>query len=948
MSKKYIADIIEIGTSATIAGNNILTTTSGYATEAYVGQQISNLVASAPTTLDTLNELAAALGDDPNFATTVTNSIGLKWTQDNTKISNWDTAYGWGNHSGLYLPIGGGTVSGQLTISATAPLLNFVDTNSFTDPNDRFQIRAAGNVGQINWYDDSAGTTANLVTFYPNGDLGFSGTISGNGSGLTSVNATTLDSIDSTGFIREFGTSAQGNINTLDINSGKYRWNASTVGRPAEPQSNEYGTLLHLNYDGTIASQLAYDISEENLWIRNLNTSTNTGTTWKKVLDSGNYGGALDSYYLRSNTSDTMNGDLTVTGSTKGILIDSAGHASLRLDRASTSYDNNVLFLTGGTLDWRIWQDGSSDYLYVRDETGGGGNMVTFKKGGNVGIGTTSPSDKLSVDGGSIKLNNANASANHYLWLNKKEGWDGGILLQRDNALDWQIVNYNTSGDLNFYSYGAGSSVFTIKRSNGNVGIGTTSPDTKLHITSSDDTRGIKIEQPLNTSYSEIQLKADSREYRIGVGGSLASAAYRNSWYLYDNNAGVHRVLVNSSGNVGIGISPSYKLDVDGVVRGRGGYTSDGDAKNYTWRLDNSGSRSGWWRIARIQASQSTRVRIELIGHSSYGGGQDGGRAVIIAQFNNDNNLSGSWYQEGSYTDAITGVEFEQIGSNDFYVNISTGSYSEFAITAIISDGTLTTYDLDIATRTANVTQKYTMRSQSTFLSNVGIGTTSPSYKLHIESGASASGLLITGNSTSYTGAFIANTGSGSSSLYFDASNGDFSGGDYMVIRQNNDLSGEISMSGSAGNFNISMADVPKFTFTQGGNLGIGTTSPSTKLHAKNDNFCTIRSEATDYNYVEMIASGGYSVIRSQGLSGGVSPLIMDTDSTFEVRTPGVIAPFPAIIATNDGNVGIKAFPSDYGTYPDIAKLVVGNDFDSESGITIRTSRRTNRRVRSY
>ena len=49
-----------------------------YATQSYVGTAISNLVDSSPATLDTLNELAAALGDDPNFATTVTNSIALK------------------------------------------------------------------------------------------------------------------------------------------------------------------------------------------------------------------------------------------------------------------------------------------------------------------------------------------------------------------------------------------------------------------------------------------------------------------------------------------------------------------------------------------------------------------------------------------------------------------------------------------------------------------------------------------------------------------------------------------------------------------------------------------------------------------------------------------------------------------------------------------------------
>jgi hypothetical protein len=51
---------------------------SGYATETYVNTQVSNLVDSAPGTLDTLNELAAALGDDANFSTTVTNSIATK------------------------------------------------------------------------------------------------------------------------------------------------------------------------------------------------------------------------------------------------------------------------------------------------------------------------------------------------------------------------------------------------------------------------------------------------------------------------------------------------------------------------------------------------------------------------------------------------------------------------------------------------------------------------------------------------------------------------------------------------------------------------------------------------------------------------------------------------------------------------------------------------------
>ena len=48
------------------------------ATTAYVETAVSNLVSSAPETLNTLNELSEALADDPNFSTTITTSIGTK------------------------------------------------------------------------------------------------------------------------------------------------------------------------------------------------------------------------------------------------------------------------------------------------------------------------------------------------------------------------------------------------------------------------------------------------------------------------------------------------------------------------------------------------------------------------------------------------------------------------------------------------------------------------------------------------------------------------------------------------------------------------------------------------------------------------------------------------------------------------------------------------------
>lgn len=54
------------------------------ANTAFVKAAIAALVASSPAALDTLNELAAALGNDPNFATTMTNALAGKQPLDNT------------------------------------------------------------------------------------------------------------------------------------------------------------------------------------------------------------------------------------------------------------------------------------------------------------------------------------------------------------------------------------------------------------------------------------------------------------------------------------------------------------------------------------------------------------------------------------------------------------------------------------------------------------------------------------------------------------------------------------------------------------------------------------------------------------------------------------------------------------------------------------------------
>lgn len=71
------------GTPTLPTGTIATTQTAGdsstaVATTAFVGTAVANLVDSSPALLNTLDEIAAAIGDDPNFATTLTTSIGLK------------------------------------------------------------------------------------------------------------------------------------------------------------------------------------------------------------------------------------------------------------------------------------------------------------------------------------------------------------------------------------------------------------------------------------------------------------------------------------------------------------------------------------------------------------------------------------------------------------------------------------------------------------------------------------------------------------------------------------------------------------------------------------------------------------------------------------------------------------------------------------------------------
>ena len=123
---------------------------ANYALKTYVDTSISNLVASAPATLDTLNELALALGSDANFSTTVTTLIGTKAT-DSAVV----------HLAGTETITGNKTFSGGLVSNANSDAVALIlRGRSF---NDQSQIRFDNNAG---------GNTHAIINVFKVGDNG--------------------------------------------------------------------------------------------------------------------------------------------------------------------------------------------------------------------------------------------------------------------------------------------------------------------------------------------------------------------------------------------------------------------------------------------------------------------------------------------------------------------------------------------------------------------------------------------------------------------------------------------------------------------------------------------------------------------------------------------------------------------------------------------------------
>jgi hypothetical protein len=350
---------------------------------------------------------------------------------------------------------------------------------------------------------------------------------------------------------------------------------------------------------------------------------------------------------------------------------------------------------------------------------------------GSVGIGTIAPQGKLSIDGGDIRFNYGNAAANHYIYFNHNSSYDGGLLWARNNSLDWQMVNA-TNGDFWMYSYGTSTVAFTLQKSSGNVGIGSSSPASILNtsgagqgITHDDSTAGKGYIRFRNSS-TQLAL--------FGIAGSWEGSSLQDTMIaaetglnirFYTNGSATPKMFISGSGNVGIGTTnPGSKLhvagasgvDAFGLFSGGAGGTKGGvylgnDGAQYgsLW-FDNSNNdvalRQNYSTGNLTFGTNSTeKVRITSAGDVLVGG------------------TTSTWAATNRGVLQVNGV-------SDALLGLTIGSSAK---AYYYHDGS----NLVMYNYTGNT---YLANSSGNILSisgaNVGIGTTNPLSKLYVEGGS--------------------------------------------------------------------------------------------------------------------------------------------------------------------------------------------------------------------
>ena len=484
----------DLHTNMDLTGKTVLVSTqsasdndTSAASTAYVTTAIANLVDSAPGTMNTLNEIAAALNDDANFNTTVTNAIAAK------------------------LPLAGGTLTGDLVISsANSPKITITDTTNTTT--------------MLMYSQDGD----SIIGTYSNHPLKL---FSNSGLGLTldtSQNATFAGDVQATGLY-------VGSTNTsYDFyNNGTSYFNGAVT----------VDDNITVSGGGGIVSggDLTIDIAGELIIDTDLQGSGNGillkdgGTLYGSIFRSSSH------LHIKAEAQDKNLLFLTNSGGTErtSMTIDYSGRVGIN---RTPSISNSKLEV-GGADDVsliNVEASGNTGGLGI-GSTGlklfhGSSAKMTIDSNGNVGIGTQSPQGKLDVDG-DLRITSNIVSNTVYQMLSF--GSDRAINDYGGLNKDYWRVNLATPGpstDGGSSAHAFGTLIFSsVTGSNttyadrlaitpgGFVGIGTNVPNVGLTLNQSAVGAGLH--------YNFASAKGNANHITIGyeADGSTHSAGFISS-----------------------------------------------------------------------------------------------------------------------------------------------------------------------------------------------------------------------------------------------------------------------------------------------------------------------------------------------------------------------------------------------------------------------------------
>jgi len=719
------------------ASDNIYIGSNAVATQSYVDLEIAQLVASAPSTLDTLNELAAALGDDANFSTTVTNSIATK------------------------LPLAGGTMSGSIAMANNN--ITGINEIQINDPGEgiRFMQGSSGAM-DLKIIDDGNDNILNYsgsgATFQVNGNTVLTEVTGAKRVDLTSqVQLTSyrksviaLCNLDNSVVSRNSwsgGTIFFHRTNglqapvTLQITMEK-RYNVQGANYTALVMSgNSFGDniqYVQFDYNGTPYGGIefkfsdaehgqVYFIGESNFDIfgldyyrtdtsavlnsevnNSISTSNMTAETDffinnQKIFHEGNDGSTsgLDAQYLqgipvgsfvRSDASDTMSGDYR---------IESGSFASLILDRGTTGSGSVVQFENNNGIIGGIGAYGD-DGLQFRTTDG---TQMVIDASNNVGIGTTSPSEKLEVNGAGIFDGNASSRV---LYLR-----GNGNIVQFQGASNqnvWEVVGR----EANFYIYNNDLSKYSLFIDDGTNNIGINGQGSPAHaldvignVKASNDMYAARYYDLNNTSYY-----IDSGSTSVMNAVQFQTLQSNKTSYGEPNSENFYRLKIQNQGgthnDVGLGQTASGNLGYN--VTAANAHIFFEGTNGEIARLQPSGlalNHSGTGTVESKSitfTSQTADVDVVRVLKTTSGGNLDFNAGAVSLNGNGNITAKGNLYLNNDNTNTDTFVYFGDSGSDtDHYVSFDTSeqkfNFSNDILVngSAIGGGTLDTTSIEIA-----------------------------------------------------------------------------------------------------------------------------------------------------------------------------------------------------------------------------------------------------------